>query len=68
MKKKRAMSNSRDPNNEYMNLPVTSEEEEAWLLLAARELLESEERDSKKPKPASLGHPLIIQDPPDGSD
>jgi hypothetical protein len=60
MKKKRLLSNSRDPEiayqhaierdakriskeidksvlDSYKNLPVTSEEEEAWLLLAARD-------------------------------
>jgi hypothetical protein len=62
------MSNSRDPND-YMNMPSTPEEEEAWLLLAAREAFEIKERESKKPKTSSLGQPLLSPiDTPDSSD
>jgi hypothetical protein len=47
MIKKRLLSNSRDPElaglnsaiDSYKDMPVTSEEEEAWLLLAAKETL-----------------------------
>jgi hypothetical protein len=68
MKKKRAMSNSRDPNYPYTDMPVTSEEEEAWLLLAAREAFELQERESKKPKPSSPGQLISPVDPIDSSD
>jgi hypothetical protein len=51
MIKKRQLSNSRDPD--YHSLPVTQEEEEAWLLLAAREAFEIKERDSMKSKATS---------------
>jgi hypothetical protein len=53
MKKKHALSASRDPNNEF---EYTPEEEEAWKVLeskmprATQEDLERLEREAKKPK------------------
>jgi hypothetical protein len=52
----------------YKHLPITSEEEEAWLLLAAREAFELQERESKKPKPSSPGQLISPVDPIDSSD
>ena len=51
-------------------MPVTSEEEEAWMLLAAKETLdaiEKEEREAKKVK-SFPGRFILPSDPLDSSD
>ena len=77
MIKKRLLSNSRDPEfanphalDSYKDMPVTSEEEEAWMLLAAKETLdaiEKEEREAKKVK-SFPGRFILPSDPLDSSD
>lgn len=68
MKKKHALSQSRDPNNSF-ELEVTLEEEEAWQSLetiilpripkASKEDLERLERESKKVKTTHRLYPSL---------